>query len=222
MKIEIRKIGPYYECDVVDGSTTMHLGLLDRGECETVAGQFRAAADELFPIEERGDAPLQRKCLHPLSTRPILYTDSVGGEQVCRDDLWAVTTDELNALRSETAPTREAVLDWAISQVTFEAAQQLRALKNAAPQALQSAAAQDKEGAARITPMPAESAPSATAPNRADFLSVPPFPTLEMSVEGAVEIQKWDAEGGSQTNAAAAVYIAMVRAAPSSNERSSK
>ena len=28
--------------------------------------------------------------------RAILYTDSLGGEQVCRDDMWAVTTAELN------------------------------------------------------------------------------------------------------------------------------
>jgi hypothetical protein len=37
-------------------------------------------------------------CRHPLAKRPILYTDSIKGTQVCRDDLWAVTTEELNAL----------------------------------------------------------------------------------------------------------------------------
>ncbi len=35
--------------------------------------------------------------------RPVLYTDTVGGEQTCRDDLWAVSTDDLNALREKLA-----------------------------------------------------------------------------------------------------------------------
>lgn len=39
-----------------------------------------------------------KACRHPLATRPILYTDTVGGKQTMRDDLWAVTTEELNAL----------------------------------------------------------------------------------------------------------------------------
>jgi hypothetical protein len=30
--------------------------------------------------------------------RPIFYTDELKGKQVCRDDLWAVSTDELNAI----------------------------------------------------------------------------------------------------------------------------
>lgn len=52
-------------------------------------------------------------CLHPLATRPILYTDSINGEQTCRDDLWAVTTDELNALRASPgeADQRDAALE---------------------------------------------------------------------------------------------------------------
>jgi hypothetical protein len=36
-------------------------------------------------------------------TRPILYTDSINGEQVCRDDLWALTTLELAELLSRIA-----------------------------------------------------------------------------------------------------------------------
>lgn len=36
-------------------------------------------------------------CKSDLAKRPLLYTDSIGGEQVCRDDIWAVTTEELNA-----------------------------------------------------------------------------------------------------------------------------
>lgn len=35
-------------------------------------------------------------CYSPLATRPILYTDTIKGEQTLRDDLWAVTTEELN------------------------------------------------------------------------------------------------------------------------------
>lgn len=33
---------------------------------------------------------------YPIEARPILYTDEVGGRQTMRDDLWAVTTAELN------------------------------------------------------------------------------------------------------------------------------
>ena len=40
-----------------------------------------------------------------LYSRPILYTDSVQGVQVCRDDLWAVTTNEIHSIRS--APTAQ-------------------------------------------------------------------------------------------------------------------
>ncbi len=44
---------------------------------------------------------LPKKCNSPLATRPILYTDIVNGEQTCCDDLWAVTTEELNALETK-------------------------------------------------------------------------------------------------------------------------
>jgi len=40
---------------------------------------------------------------------PILYTDSVQGVQVCRDDLWAVTTEEIHALRNSAPPDSLAV-----------------------------------------------------------------------------------------------------------------
>lgn len=39
-----------------------------------------------------------KTCVSPLATRPVLYTDTLEGRQTCRDDLWAVTTDELNDL----------------------------------------------------------------------------------------------------------------------------
>ena len=41
-------------------------------------------------------------CKHELATRPILYTDTIGGKQVLRDDMWAVTTEELNVFRPGT------------------------------------------------------------------------------------------------------------------------
>lgn len=57
MKINIRKISKYYECDIVDGFATIQLGLLDKGECESVARQFRDAADALFPIVMEAEEP---------------------------------------------------------------------------------------------------------------------------------------------------------------------
>jgi hypothetical protein len=53
-------------------------------------------------LDDEYEAP--KVCIHPLATRPVLYTDTVGGVQTCRDDLWAVTTDELNALAGQAAP----------------------------------------------------------------------------------------------------------------------
>lgn len=53
-------------------------------------------------------------CKSELATRPLLYTDSIKGAQVCRDDMWAVTTEELNRqadrireLESELAALRQ-------------------------------------------------------------------------------------------------------------------
>jgi hypothetical protein len=46
-----------------------------------------------------GGMPQKGVCISPLATRPVLYTDTInGGQQAMRDDLWAVTTAELNAL----------------------------------------------------------------------------------------------------------------------------
>ena len=42
-----------------------------------------------------------KTCNSDLATRAILYTDTINGEQVLRDDLWAVTTDELNDVESK-------------------------------------------------------------------------------------------------------------------------
>lgn len=50
-------------------------------------------------------------CVSPFATRPILYTDTVRGKEVHRDDLWAVTTEELNALhQSLTAAEKPLVM----------------------------------------------------------------------------------------------------------------
>lgn len=35
-------------------------------------------------------------CNSPLATRALLYSDTLGGKQISRDDMWAVTTAELN------------------------------------------------------------------------------------------------------------------------------
>jgi hypothetical protein len=45
-----------------------------------------------------------RICHSPYAKRPILYTDTVNGEQCCVDNLWAISTEELNMMwRSEGA-----------------------------------------------------------------------------------------------------------------------
>lgn len=48
-----------------------------------------------------GNVQASDVCQHPLATRPILYTDTVGGKQTLRDDLWAVSTEELNSLLND-------------------------------------------------------------------------------------------------------------------------
>lgn len=37
-------------------------------------------------------------CISKFAKRPLLYTDALGGEQTCRDDLWVLTTEELNSI----------------------------------------------------------------------------------------------------------------------------
>ena len=41
------------------------------------------------------------ECLSELATQPLLYTDTIHGDQVMRDDLWVVSTDELNENHNE-------------------------------------------------------------------------------------------------------------------------
>jgi hypothetical protein len=46
--------------------------------------------------------------MHPAWSRVILYTDSIRGKQTCRDDLWAITGDELRALLAARLSARAA------------------------------------------------------------------------------------------------------------------
>jgi hypothetical protein len=45
-------------------------------------------------------------CISELATRPLLYTDTIGGKQISGDEYWAVTTNELNALQRELAEAK--------------------------------------------------------------------------------------------------------------------
>lgn len=69
--------------------------------------------------DDEYEAP--KVCVHPLATRPVLYTDTVGGNQTCRDDLWAVTTDELNALHWQAAATDQPSAGQVDERALFEA-----------------------------------------------------------------------------------------------------
>lgn len=51
-------------------------------------------------------------CRSAYAKRPILYTDTVNGEQSMRDDLWAVSTAELNELRDSLAAREGEVERW--------------------------------------------------------------------------------------------------------------
>ena len=45
---------------------------------------------------------------HPAWQRPIYYTDTINGQQTCRDDLWAITTTELkDLLRAPALPVEQ-------------------------------------------------------------------------------------------------------------------
>lgn len=52
--------------------------------------------------------------LDKLYSRPILYTDTIKGEQTLRDDLWAVTTEELKdlILKSSLIQLIEVIGSW--------------------------------------------------------------------------------------------------------------
>jgi hypothetical protein len=67
------------------------------------AEQYKAAAEDDLVLkgelrQQLYDLVLSRELRYKGNVRPILYTDTVQGEQVCCDNLWAITTEELNAL----------------------------------------------------------------------------------------------------------------------------
>jgi len=61
---------------------------------------------------------------------PILYTDSIRGRQVCRDDLWAISTDQLIDLRQFVKPLQNTGIEaTALKELLADAGQGLRVLK---------------------------------------------------------------------------------------------
>jgi len=48
-----------------------------------------------------------KMCQSDKATKSILYTDTIGGEQVCRDDMWAISTTTLNALTASEQRVKE-------------------------------------------------------------------------------------------------------------------
>ncbi len=60
-------------------------------------------------------------CKNPNATRAILYTDTVGGIQTCRDDLWAVTTGELNDMQAKIDNNVSVSgLSWNVDEINAE------------------------------------------------------------------------------------------------------
>lgn len=61
------------------------------------------------------------ECISPLATRPLLYSDTLRGETTFRDDLWAVSTEELNAQERENAALRKRVeeLEAALNKIAY-------------------------------------------------------------------------------------------------------
>jgi hypothetical protein len=77
-------------------------------EVENLRKALQGASDLANAIREERDelrAQLADKTTMraPVPARPILYTDTIKGNQCCRDDMWAVTTEELNRLAEQKA-----------------------------------------------------------------------------------------------------------------------
>ena len=71
--------------------------------------QLEAVTRELDERQDRNEFLEKRFRAHSqYAKRPILYTDGVNGEQCCRDDLWAVSTAELNQQAEELAVLEKA------------------------------------------------------------------------------------------------------------------
>ena len=84
---------------------------LDDSTCDTASGIATRALSKLNSprVGEEGKLTRTKICESKLATRPLLYSDSLGGNQVLRDDLWAVSTEELNAVESEVVKLRESL-----------------------------------------------------------------------------------------------------------------
>lgn len=50
-------------------------------------------------------------CEDVLATRPLLYNDTLGRQEIHRDDMWAVTTAELNKVHALRAQLNQAVYE---------------------------------------------------------------------------------------------------------------
>lgn len=64
-----------------------------------------------------------KTCISPLAIRRVLYTDTInGGHQAMRDDLWAVSTDELNDLhnKAQRAETLNLILQQKINRLEMQ------------------------------------------------------------------------------------------------------
>ena len=74
----------------------------------------------------------ERVMTAPVPARPILYTDTVSGEQCCRDDMWAVTTAELNAISRAKQAAQPQVIERDALKARCEAiAEDEKACRNA-------------------------------------------------------------------------------------------
>ena len=85
-----------------------------------------SSKEDLGSAAVRGEAVAKGVCAAWM--RPIYYTDVMSGESVKRDDLWAISTDELTALEQAAAPvatTEPTERDTAIMHVCQEAARKL-------------------------------------------------------------------------------------------------
>ena len=102
------------DCPFEDKHTVAEKRL--RAECAALSRQLAAVTaerDRLLNEREQADQWARRAqdrldcfersriCHSPYAKRPILYTDTVDGEQCCVDNLWAVSTQELNEMKAE-------------------------------------------------------------------------------------------------------------------------
>lgn len=71
------------------------------GKYMVAEGSFCPGCGWCRPLGERKTMTLKLPTI-----RPLLYTDTIDGKQVCRDDMWVLTTEELNAADAELTSLR--------------------------------------------------------------------------------------------------------------------